>query len=302
MKPRSRTGSARRSFDHPIIDADGHFVEFFPAFLDRLVAEAGSNAGERFESEWNRTYLSSRWYGQSSAERRDHRSVRPAFWNVPTRNTRDLATAMLPDLLYERLDEIGSSFAVMYPGLGLAAMHFHDEEIRRASCRALNRMYADLFESFSDRMTPVAVIPTHTPEEAIAEMEFVVHELELKAIVMPAYVQRPIPTVARRFPEVKDEALWLDAYGLDSEHDYDPMWSACLDLGLAPSFHSQGIGWGTRRSISQLRLQPHRAFRLGLGSGLQIIAAGGRHTALPRASFLFPRRPGWVGPSGCSRT
>ena len=242
--------SPQRSFDHPIIDADGHFVEFFPSFLDYLVAEAGSKAGDRFQAEWDRTFLSSHWYGQSPEERRDRRSIRPAFWNVPTRNTLDLATAMLPELLYERLDEIGSSFAVLYPGLGLAANQFHDEEVRRASSRALNKMYADLFRDFSDRMTPVAVIPTHTPEEAIAEMEYVVHELSLKAIVMPSYVQRPIRAIEGKFPGTPDAALWLDTYGIDSEHDYDPLWASCLELGLVPTFHSAGMGWGSRRSIS----------------------------------------------------
>ena len=250
MAGAARRGSSERGLDHPIIDADGHFVEFFPTFLDYLDAEAGATAASRFQTEWDRTYLSTHWYGQSPEERRDRRTIRPAFWNVPTRNTLDLATAMLPELLYERLDEIGSSFAVIYPGLGLAAIQFHDEEIRRASARALNKMYAELFRGYSDRMTPVAVIPTHTPEEAIAEMEYAVRELSLKAIVMPSYVQRPIGAFERQFPEASDAASWMDTYGIDSEHDYDPLWSSCLELGLVPSFHSPGIGWGARRSIS----------------------------------------------------
>ena len=37
--------------------------------------------------------------------------------------------------------------------------------------------------------------------------------------------------------------------GLDSEYDYDPVWAKCLELNIAPSFHS-----GARRS--GLRLSP----------------------------------------------
>ena len=56
------------------------------------------------------------------------------FWGFPTKNTLDLATAMFPKLMYERLDEMGLDFCVLYPSLGLVGAHFEDEEIRRASC------------------------------------------------------------------------------------------------------------------------------------------------------------------------
>lgn len=279
--------SSQHAFDHPILDADGHFVEFFPTFLDYLVAEAGTKAGERFQTEWDRSYLSANWYGQSPEERRDRRTIRPAFWNVPTRNTLDLATAMLPELLYERLDEIGSSFAVIYPGLGLAAIQFHDEEVRRASSRALNKMYADLFREFSDRMTPVAVIPTHTPEEAIAEMEYVTRELSLKAIVMPSHVQRPIRAIEREFPGSSDSAFWLDSYGIDSEYDYDPLWESCLELGLVPSFHSPGIGWGSRRSISNYVYNHIGHFAAASEAVAKSLFLGGVTRRFPELRFAF---------------
>ena len=36
------SGSApARAFDHPVIDSDGHFVEFLPAFLEYFRGEAG---------------------------------------------------------------------------------------------------------------------------------------------------------------------------------------------------------------------------------------------------------------------
>ena len=65
-------GTPKRRFDHPVIDSDGHFVEFVPAFLDYFRAEVGKNAGDRLEAELNETFLSSNWYDQSPQERHDH--------------------------------------------------------------------------------------------------------------------------------------------------------------------------------------------------------------------------------------
>jgi hypothetical protein len=196
MSPASATTSGARRFDHPVIDSDGHFVEFFPAFLDYFRAVAGPDTGDRFEAEWNRTRQSADWYDRTTEERRQLRLTRPGFWNIPTRNTLDLATAMLPELLYERLDELGSDFVVLYPGLGLVAPQVHDEEVRRAACRALNKMYADIFRDFSSRMTPVAVIPMHTPEEALGELDYVVRDLGLKAIRSSRATRESLPPFA----------------------------------------------------------------------------------------------------------
>jgi hypothetical protein len=37
-------------YGHPVIDSDGHFVEFFPAFVDYLKAEGGGEILERASS------------------------------------------------------------------------------------------------------------------------------------------------------------------------------------------------------------------------------------------------------------
>ena len=43
-------------------------------------------------------------------------------------------------------------------------------------------------------------------------------------------------------------ARWVDALGLDSEHDYDPLWRRFVELDVTPTFHSTGMGWGSRTS------------------------------------------------------
>ena len=93
---------------------------------------------------------------------------------MPAANTLDRATAVLPKLLYERMDELGLDYSVLCTTIGFWLIGLEDEELRRASCRALNRMLADMTAGLGDRLTAAAVIPMHTPQEAIQEIEFAV--------------------------------------------------------------------------------------------------------------------------------
>src|SRR5438552_28317 len=59
----------------------------------------------------------------------------------------------------------------------------------------------------------------------------------LQAIMFPAGVARPVPAIHRAHPELFPRVHWLDTYGLDSAHDYDPVWAKCRELGFAVAFH-----------------------------------------------------------------
>ena len=284
---KSPSACIRERLDHPIIDSDGHFVEFFPVVADHLKRVGGSDMVERFEHAWNQTPLSRNWYGLSWEERRDSRTVRPAFWNVATRNTEDLATSILPDLLHARLDEMGLDFVILYPGLGLICPHFADDEVRQATCRALNEMYAEVYTGFPKRMTPVATIPMHTPDEAIAELEYAVGKLGLKGIVMPSFVPRPIPKVAREAPEAAPYAAWMDSFGIDSPYDYDPVWAKCEELKVLPSFHSSAMGWGSRTSISSYVYNHIGHFATAQEAVCKALLLGGVTRRFPRLRFLL---------------
>ena len=95
----------------------------------------------------------------SVEERRRRRVSMPGFWTRQTGNTYDRATAMMPHLLYERLDEIGTDFAIIYPTAGLRLPRIKDDATRRAVIRAYNIVSAEYFKDLKDRMTPAAVIP-----------------------------------------------------------------------------------------------------------------------------------------------
>src|SRR3989442_9503517 len=83
----------------------------------------------------------------------------------------DLATDLIPSLMHERLEDMGLDFAVLYPtGSQLFARYLGDDELRQAGCYALNKYAAEAWADYADRVTPIGVIPMHTPQEAVAEL------------------------------------------------------------------------------------------------------------------------------------
>ena len=287
---KSKSLEIRQRLNHPILDADGHWLEFNPALFDYLRDVAGNDMVTRYRS-WQRNRSQAAWYDLSPAERRDRRALRPVWWAVATKNTLDRATATLPKLLYERLDETGIDFAVLYPSIGLSASRIEEEDLRRAVCRAFNRFSADAFREYSDRMTPAAVIPMHSPQEAIEELEYAVKTLGLKALFMADYAKRPIPYVEREFGEEAGRfAFWLDFFCLDSEYEYDPVCAKCVELKVVPGFHSTGF-WGSRTSPSNFMYNHIGHFRLRVGSGLQGAVHGWRDATLPEPEiYIFGMR------------
>src|SRR5580704_5155316 len=233
----SESAALRARLSHPVIDSDGHWVEFGPDLMDYLKEVGGTRAAEGFRNRpyegWDLTI--------PLKERRARRLDQPVWWGLPTKNTLDRATSMLPKLLYQRLDEIGFDFCVLYPSAGLRVPFIADAELRRVACRAFNTYSANLYHEFRDRLTPAAVIPMHTPEEAIAELDYATGTLGLKVAMMASLIRRPIQS-SKPNPRYNE---WLDVLGLDSEYDYDPVWAKCAALGIAPSFHSVSKGVGT---------------------------------------------------------
>ncbi len=251
----SKSAAVRARLKHPVIDSDGHTVEFEPAVMDYLKQVGGPGIVERYKTERTSGMLSSlggilTWHRLTPDERRDHRVTIPPWWALPTKNTLDRATAMLPKLMYERLDDMGLDVSVLYPTFGLFVPHLDDEEIRRAACRAFNTYHADIFREYADRLIPVGVIPMHTPQEALEELDYAVTTLGMKAVMLAGHVLRPVPEIARTAPDAARYAYWLDNLCLDSAYDYDPVWAKCVELNVAPTFHSAGMGWGSRTSIS----------------------------------------------------
>jgi len=226
------TAQIKSRLDHPIIDADGHWIEYGPVFTEQLRKVGGEAAvrGWTAVGGGTRSVLA-----MSVEERRRRRISQEAFWAHPAKNTRDFATAILPRLLYERLDEIGLDFAIIYPTGGLRVPRVGDGEGRRAASRAYNIVTAEYFRPFADRMTPAAIIPMHTPEEAIEELEFAVKELGYKVAMLGSLMDRPIEACGKVEGEAARFAVWHDVIGLDSAHDYRLMYEARAEPAVSTS-------------------------------------------------------------------
>src|SRR5262245_13237501 len=223
--------AVRAGLRHPVVDSDGHTLEIEPLFLEHLKSVGGARVVERYLA-WRKQ---SPWHAATPGERADRRMPRPHFWFSPSKNTLDRATAMLPSLFRERMDSFGIDYAILYPTIGLFFVRHDDEELRGAACRALNTYHAEIYREHRARMTPAAMIPTHTPEEAIRELEYASRTLSLKVAMILGVLRRPIPVVARTMPTAAPYAYWMDPLALDSAYDYDPLWAKCLELKIAPT-------------------------------------------------------------------
>ncbi len=279
----TRSAEIRAKLGHPVVDADGHAIESGPVVLDYLKDTAGPRVAERYVAHLD----SGGWFGMTPNERRRQRVFRPSSWTLPTLNTVDRATAMLPRLFRERMDDFGLDFSVVYSTMALGITRLADEELRRATCRALNVMFADLFADQSDRMTPVAVIPAHTPDEAIAELDYAVEELGFKAAMIASNVRRPIEAVTDDHPEYARYASWMDTLCMESPYDYDPLWARCVTHKVAVTSHSPSTGWGSR-VVSDHYIHNHVGSFAASGEAFaKALVLGGVTKRFPTLNFAF---------------
>ena len=267
---RTRSTEIREQLDHPVLDCDGHLREFLPEWLDYM-EEVGGRAWldgylKRVGAELaeakpaglgpNKDFGVAALYTQQ--QRQQGRLRRGPWWGMPVANPVDCASPYLPKLLIERTEELGIDYFITYPTWGLTVHTIADDEDRLIATRSVNLMHSRVWNGdaqVAKRVHVPAVIPMHTPEEAIAELEHCVQELGFKAIKIPAMVPRPIKALVDKYPGIENErpdAVWGDTYGLDSEYDYDPFWQRCTDLGVAVTCHgaaAYGFPWKSR-SIS----------------------------------------------------
>jgi predicted TIM-barrel fold metal-dependent hydrolase len=274
----------RGRLSHPIIDADGHWAEFHPLMRQEFRRIGGDTAVEALDMASARIPNS---LNMSVAERRRRRIGQEAFWFLPTKNTLDRATAMMPRLLYERLDDLGLDFCVVYPTAGLGYYRLPPEKHRRALCRAYNVFAAEQFRAFGDRIIPAAIIPMYSPEEAIEELEFASKQLGLRVVMMGGLIRRPIPALVEEHPEASKFVEWYDVIGIDSEHDYDPVWATCRELKIAPSFHNGARSILLRNSPSNFCYNHIGHFASAGEAMAKALFLGGVTRRFPELNFAF---------------
>jgi predicted TIM-barrel fold metal-dependent hydrolase len=284
----STSNRVRSQLGHPVIDADGHVLEFMPAVLPHLREALGPALFARYvERPSPLTHIMT----ADPATRLETRAPQSAWWGTPAARTRDLATAAVPALLYERMDEIGIDFSVLYPTKGMGIAAIADDELRCGVCRGFNEFYAASHGSFADRMTMAGVVPMHTPQEAIAELEHC-KALGLKVVGLPDGVRRPIPKPQAEAASpflIPGQSCWFDSFGIDSAHDYDPVWAKAWELGFAITSHG-GLGdippfWFT--SVSNYSFNHIGGFASRMHTLCKSLFMAGVTRRFPRLGFAF---------------
>ena len=120
----------RSRLSHPVIDGDGHWIEYGPVFAEQVRKAAGDKAADGLLRHMRRIPDS---LSLSVAERRRRGIAMEGYWGRQSTNTRDRATAMMPRMLYDRLDELGIDFGIIYPTAGLGTAR----RVLSSSMRAL---------------------------------------------------------------------------------------------------------------------------------------------------------------------
>jgi len=296
----SKAQEIRQRIGHPVVDADGHMLEIMPVLLDFLQEVGGSRMIEKWQRRntgpWEGLFdhgANAGWWDMTPKERRDTGTMVGFWWFLPA-DTKYRATAHIPRMFYDRLDEFGIDFAVNFPTTAVAfgaIPGLQDDELRQAMCRAYNRYAAELYGPYADRMTPAATIPMHTPQEAIAELEYAVKELGLKVAMFPSYVVREVKREPgnERIPEGRLAPFKLDVFGIDSDYDYDPVWAKCVELGIAPCFHgtANGIYWGPRNSPTNLMYNTVGNFAESGDAVSKALFMGGVSRRFPQLRMAF---------------
>ena len=132
----------------------------------------------------------------------------------------------------QSLDEFGLDAAVLFPNYGLLWEQrlASDRAAQRANARAYNRFVAEVCGEGDGRLFGVAHLLLHDPQWAVEEITRVRAQGVRLAMIAPAPVDgKPL-----------------------SHRDFDPVWAAFSDQGVAPVFH-----------VSEFESPLHPAWREG---------------------------------------
>lgn len=264
----------RARLDHPVIDADAHVLECEFAIHDFLAQVGGTDMVEKSRSRM-----------RASPYKFNTRTI---WWGTPSgKHTGDRAMAMLPRLFKARMADAGIDYAHCYTTNGIPGLYIQDDELRQATCRALNTMYADMFSGVRDCVSPVAVIPTFTPQEALVELEHAVVTLGHKAIMIGTEIRRPHPEIVRQAPHLAPFSETTQSIAMDSPFDYDPFWKRCVELGVAPVCHTAARGSGYRSSPNNYVFNHLGSFATGAEFFCRSLFFGGVTQRFPTLNFGF---------------
>lgn len=234
----------RSKLNHPVIDSDGHWAELYPVYKDFVREVGGPKMLDRFDAVYGRRMGA--WYEASEQDRQRQRMRRPSYWGVPT--SQDRIATLVPRVFRESLDDWGIDVAVVFPTIGLTLPRdVGDPELSTTAIKAYNLMAKELFAPYADRVIPVGVVSLATPDEAIEQLEHA-KSIGLRQVVTGGTIVRTVEADAEWQPDPAKRRVYVDALGLDSPYDYEPVWRKFVEVGMALTTHSGAMGWPDRSS------------------------------------------------------
>src|SRR5271163_4189756 len=284
MSSHQSPAQIRKNLKHPVIDGDGHWIEYTPVFAEKMRKVVGDLGANGFIASQQRIPSA---LEQTREQRKERGVAAEGFWGRQAVNVRDRATAMMPRMLYERMDELGIDYGIVYPTAGLGIPRIADDATRRAVIRGFNIVTHDYFKDLSDKLTPAAVIPMHNPDEAIEELEFVTSQLGSKVGMFGSGIARPLPGAKDVDPKIGRHANFYDQLGLDSPYDYDKVWQKCRELKITPTFHTGGRGFGLRNNPSNFTFNHIGHFAAAGHAVAKGLFLGGVTRRFPDLNFAF---------------
>jgi hypothetical protein len=96
MSAHASPAQIRSQLSHPIVDGDGHWLEYAPVFSEKMRKAAGDKGADGFLAALRST---SDALKMQPGERARRGVAQPNFWNRQAENTLDRATAMMPKML-----------------------------------------------------------------------------------------------------------------------------------------------------------------------------------------------------------
>ena len=267
----------RDQLNHPVLDSDGHVLESIPLLAEYVREHAGAEAAERFVDRQGFVTLPPAAEHWAEAEEQARKRRRPAspWWGSPV-TAMDRATAFVPALLAERLEELGLDFSIVYPSVGLMFAGDEDDAMRIGGCRALNAYLADFVAAHPERLTAAALIPMQTPDEAIETIDHALDELKLRTIAIATWVRRRGPN-----------GLFAAVFGVDCDLDYDRVWRHCIARGVAVTAHGGSMGFGFRQSSSRYMYNHIGHFAAASEALAKALYFGGVTQSFPELPFAF---------------
>ena len=296
-----------------VIDADGHTMEADDLWVERMDHKRWGDWIPRKVTE-DGVYESIFVGGVVRSGGRELRDALAKAVGKTPKELYDLLESIRvpggydPNARLADMDRDGIDAAVLYPSL---AMFFgpvdeipalHDAEFVAACQRAYNEWVAEYCSADSKRLFGVAAVPLQAPELAVAEAEYAVNELGLKAVFI-----RPSAYLFAN-----------DGTELPLNHSaYDPFWAACQDLdvpvALHPGVHVDTPGACRKFGLvavtenimlsNSARDELHGGSALGQGVGNTVdmivsigrLLMGGVCERFPRLRFLFLESGGgWI--------